>query len=339
MIAISELFVFRVVPNRPGSISEKDLVGGSINATKASRNIFESSFNGKIGRGIKLQPFHFQFSGKERSNEARDLILQYMNAIRPAEKRKFARKLAYRLSRLIDNRTGDLLMTIAYGKDGTRQRMAIWAYPQDDPIRLSTVKGVPKIEEIQNAFSKSSILRKAAYFEENEVIGRGGLLGGEIIDSAAGRENIETNYWLSQFLAGLITLLSARGTNQIMKAIKAAQESASSDKEKSSIVAVVHSLTSGAIKNTTINEIGKMLVGEAKTIYGAQFRTGIELDARFEVDQKEVFHTIKNSIIRLKNGIEVYFPLGKIDPDNYITTVGVKKVLKLEAEIESEFYK
>ena len=255
------------------------------------------------------------------------------------EKVNLLRKVALKLTKLIDNRTGELLLTVAMGKNNTNLKIALWAYPHDDPIQLATETGLPKVNEIRNAFSKSSLLRKAAYFEEDLPTNRNSLLKGSIIDSAAGRANIETNYWLNSFLEGIVDLLPLRGTNLIIKAIKAAQIKAKSTEEKASVAAVMYSLLSGSRKDTTINEVGGLLVGEAKVEYGKQFTGSSDRDARFAIDTKELKSRVKNIIIRLKSGIDVYFPTNEsVDPNDYLFEKDGKKVLKLTEEVDGELF-
>ncbi len=87
-----------------------------------------------------------------------------------------SREYAFRLAKVIDNRTGELLFTFATGTKGNISRIALLAYPHDEPIQYQSKRGIPDISEIKNAFSKSSHLRKAAYFEiDSEEIGRNDL--------------------------------------------------------------------------------------------------------------------------------------------------------------------
>lgn len=339
VISLQELFVFRITPNKKGTFDEKRIAGGALDVDDSTLAIFSSSFNGKLGRGSKLQPFHFRLDGTERKNTMRDDLLKTLADSSLSEKVVLLRSVAFRLTKMIDNRTGELLLTVAIGKNDTHFRIALWAYPHDDPIQLATETGLPKVQEIQNAFSKSSYLRKAAYFEEELSTNRNSLLKGNVVDSAAGRVNIDTNYWLHSFLEGIVDLLPVRGTNLVIKAIKAAQSKAKSSEEKSSVAAAMHSLLSGSKKDTTINEIGGLLVGEAKTEYGKQFTGSNDRDARFAIDSKELRSRVKNIIIRLKNGIDVYFPTNEtVDPNDYLFEQDGKRILRIDHEVEGELF-
>ena len=339
MISLQELYVFRITPNKKNLFGDGSILGGALDVDESTLNIFAPSFSGKLGRGTKLQPFHFRLDGNERKNIMRDDLLQVLSTNDVKEKVNLLRKVALKLTKLIDNRTGELLLTVAMGKNNTNLKIALWAYPHDDPIQLATETGLPKVNEIRNAFSKSSLLRKAAYFEEDLPTNRNSLLKGSIIDSAAGRANIETNYWLNSFLEGIVDLLPLRGTNLIIKAIKAAQIKAKSTEEKASVAAVMYSLLSGSRKDTTINEVGGLLVGEAKVEYGKQFTGSSDRDARFAIDTKELKSRVKNIIIRLKSGIDVYFPTNEsVDPNDYLFEKDGKKVLKLTEEVDGELF-
>lgn len=339
MISLQELFVFRITPNKKNIFDEESIVGGSLDVDDSTLNIFASSFSGTLGRNAKPQPFHFRLDGTARKHPMRDDLLLLLSSHDVTEKVSLLRRVAFRLTRLIDNRTGELLLTVAMGRNDTRFKIALWAYPHDDPIQLATETGLPKVQEIRNAFSKSSYLRKAAYFEEEFPTNRNSLLKGSVVDTAAGRVDIETNYWLNLFLAGVVDLLPVRGTNLVVKAIKAAQTRATSTEEKASVAAAMYSLLSGSRKDTTINEVGGLLVGEAKLEYGKQFAGSSDRDSRFTVDTKELKSRVKNTIIRLKSGVDVYFPTsGSVDPKDYLFTMDGKKVLKIDEEVDGELF-
>jgi hypothetical protein len=84
--------------------------------------------------------------------------------------------LARKLAAAIDNRVGELLLTVGVGRTDREHRCVFWAYPSDSPLQFKVGRGVPDIEEVQNAFSKSSGMRKAAFFDAPASIGRNDLV-------------------------------------------------------------------------------------------------------------------------------------------------------------------
>ena len=336
---LSEVFVYRIPPNRNGEIPPDGIIGGKLTITTKVVGIFQASFNGEVGRSLPAQPIHLKFQGKDRSHILRDPLVQYVQSEISTDRAILVRRLAHRLSTIIDNRTKDLLFTFAFGKNEISGRIAVWAYPHDTPIQLSSNEGIPEVTEIENAFSKSSRLRKAVFLDFPLSVTRTDLVSGFIIDAAAGKAKVESNYWLSTFINGTTELTPTIGTGQIVKALKVSQEKSKSPEEKSSIVAVVHSFLAQARKDTTIKEISECLVGEAKVAFLAKFQDREDMESRFAIDFDLIKSKVKKSIISLKNGMIIHVPLSdEMDGGQYIKEEDGKKYFSIRSEVDFENY-
>ncbi len=338
---ITYISVFAIPPSKKEDLQIEEIKGGRLTIDDEVNSIFIKSFNGELQKGLKLQPFHFIFESKERKNITRDALIKFIETNDDIQRDHLSKEFAFNLAKLIDNRTGIQLFVIAFGNNDNSIKIALWAFPHDDPIQLQTVKGSPKIKEISNAFSKSSHLRKACYLvANNKIIGRNDLIKGSLIDSSAGKDKIVADYWLTGFLKGQVEVLSTKGTNDIICYLKTAQKKAMTSDEKNSIKAVFYSLLSGSKNDTTMAEIGNMLVGEAQSAYMKSLPNSIEKDARFIIDKDAVKKKIMNILFILKNGIEVSFPTNlDIDANDYIITDNGKKILQIREEISEEIYK
>ena len=335
------LAVFPVYPAKKIDIKPDDIKGGSLQISKETKSIFLSSFNGQLKVGLKHQPFNFAFEGDDRNNLMRNEVIEFFKAKDIAEKNEISKRLAYRLAKLIDTRikAKALLFTIAHGQLRKQQRIAIWLYPHDDPIQIKFKQGVPNVSEIKNAFSKSSLLRKACFFEAPIKITRTDLLKGILLDSTASIDKIASDYWLTKFLQGEIGLSSERGTKQLIKGIRSAQARANTIDEKNSVKAAFYSLRSKRRKVTTINQIGNMLLGGAKQGFDKTIPRNIENDARFNKDFEQIARKIQSSNFVLKSGIEIHFPYKiDVDPDDYITEEDGKRMMNIKEEINEEFF-
>lgn len=332
--------VFALMPSKNAQIEPDDLPGGILEIDEEIRRIFTASFNGELPKSLKFQPFHFQFDGNSRENSTRQGLIRFLSTRNVSERTSIAREYAFNLAKLIDHRTGQLLFAFAYGDNQNRRRIVLSAYPHDEPIQYRTIKGIPSVYEIKNAFSQSSNLRKAVYFEVGcESIGRNDLLTGTLVDSSAGRGYPSANYWLSEFLKGKMDILPVRGTNQVLSGLKAAQKKAATVEEKNSVKAAFYAIMSGRKSDATINEIGSLLVGEARNAYMKAIPKSIENDARFDVDLDEVKKKIRNTIFVLKSGIEVHFPSeSTVDAEDYIKTVDGTRFLTISEEIDEEIF-
>ncbi len=334
--------VFALMPSKNLQISSDEIPGGSLEIDDEVRKIFSPTFNGKLPKKLKFQPFHFQFDGNRRDNPTRQGLIEFIDTQDINVRNSIAREYAFKLAKTIDNRTGQLLFAFTYGHKQNKRRIVLSTYPHDEPIQYRTIRGgIPAVSSIRNAFSQSSYLRKAVYFEiDSERVGRNDLVTGTLVDSSAGRGYATANYWLSDFLQGKMDVLPVRGTNQVISGLKAAQNKAITVEEKNSVKAVFYTIMSGRKSDATINEIGNMLVGEARNAYAKSIPSSIENDARFEIDLEEVKKKIKSTIYVLKNGIEVHFPSEKeIDAEDYIDTVYGKRILTISEEIDEEVFR
>ncbi|MDA3941264.1 MAG: hypothetical protein PF693_18460 [Spirochaetia bacterium] len=340
-INIKYISVFVVLPLKNQDKQKVVIKGGSLKIDNEVNSIILTSFNGKLSKGIKLQPFHFNMPGNNRHNELREDLKKVFEQNNKKIKDEISLKYAEKLSKLIDNRTGELMLIFAFGEEKSLKRIVFWAFPHDEPIQLQTDRDIPRIAEIKNAFSKNSHLRKGAFFEViTDQIGRNDLIKGILVDTSAGKSMTASNYWLEGFLNGKIDMLPTRGTNQIIKGIKAAQIKAKTSEEKSSVKAAFYSILSGSKKNTTLNEISYLLVGDAKKEYLNQMPKSIENDARFTIDIEEAKKKIKSTIFILKNGIEVHFPNNlSIDADDYIEENELNRIMTIKEIIDEEIYK
>lgn len=211
-VPLKFLAVYRISPDFRSNLPGGSVPGGVLKVDPKVLGILKSTFDGILPKGDKKQPFHFDFPpGKQRHNETRDLLRSFIEG-NDTHRRAVSAEIAKRLNSHIDNRVGDLLLTIGHGKTDTMTKTALWVYPHEIPIQFKTKQGIPSISEIEDAFSKKSNMRKAVFFETPPTIGRNDLLNGIIVDTTAGRLKGSSDYWLTKFLSGNIELLSGKGT-------------------------------------------------------------------------------------------------------------------------------
>jgi hypothetical protein len=172
---------FAKVDNAKGEIPP---AGGEIELTDDVKAIFEPSFLDREKGGPRKQPFHFNFDGDSRKNVVRERVLSLLSDPDPdADVESAALDFAVHLQKIIDDRIGDLLLTIGLGWDEHLKRCVLWVFPSDSPIQLRSVEGKPTIREIKQAFTRKSKYRKAVYFQGPAEVGRNDFLRGELIDS------------------------------------------------------------------------------------------------------------------------------------------------------------
>jgi|GEM_PF-3208417 len=313
--------------------------GGELTVTEDIRSIFEPAFLGLEKRPASRQPFHFNFGGKIRSNAMRDKILEILDQ-ENTDIENCCATLATDLQKLIDDRIGDILFTVAAGWNSKEKRCAMWVYPSESPIRFFSKQGKPMVEELKRAFSRRSKYRKAAFFQGPINVTRNDFLRGEIVDSTRqGKSRSVAHYWVERFLHGQIELKSARGVAYLIKGLKLAQKSATTAEEKASVIAAYNHLLSGSLQTTTLSQFANMLRGTAKDSYLSSVPTTIEKDAVFTVETSEVKRKIKHIVFILSNGIEVIFPSDEsLNPNQYLFDENGKKYLRLNLPVEEKYY-
>jgi hypothetical protein len=339
-VPLEFLAAYRVSPEFKGNIESSSIPGGVVGISSEILGILKNAFDGNLPKKDKRQPFHFEFSpGRERRNEMRSLIDGFVQGDDHV-KAKIAHSIAKRLNTFIDKRVGELLLTIGCGSADSSSKVVLWVYPQENPLQFRTREGIPKISEIKDAFSKSSQLRKAVFFETPTNVGRNDLLGGTIVDTTAGRLKGSSDYWLTKFLAGTIELLPSKGTALLVSALLKAQDRAKTAEEKSSVKSVYYALLTRQHPPTTLNEISERLVGGAKEVFQRMVPKTSESNARFAIDMEIVVAKIKKKIFLLTTGIEVHFPPGDdFDADGYIEKTATNRIMTIHEEIADEYFK
>ena len=321
----------------PDSTSATTLIGGEIEMSDDIRSIFEASFLGNEKGGPKKQPFHFNLSGAIRNNSSRDRILRLLDDP-DGDIQKPSFEFALELQKVIDDRTGDLLLAIGLGWSLKSKRCVLWAFPSDTPIQLQSSNGKTIIKEIEHAFTKKSKYRKAIYFEGPISPARNDFLRGELIDSTRqGISRSVAQYWVERFLHGQIALSGAQGVKYLIQGIRRAQKYCTTPEEHASVFAAYSRLMSGALNNTTLSQFSYSLKGDAKKAYLQAIPKTIEKDAVFDIVSKEVKKQIKKIIYILENGISVLFPTdGEIEPKDYIKETENGRLLSIQSIIKIE---
>lgn len=338
-IEISSIDVYRVRPRPSPDSSPIEPEGGRLSVTPRLKEIFAGPFTGVVGKLTKLQPFHFRFEGDTHSNNTRDLVRDALATVN-SRHNNACLTLARKLAAVIDNRVGELLLTIAIGRTDREQGCVFWAYPSDSPLQFKGGRGALDVEEVQNAFSKSSGMRKAAFFDTPVSIGRNDLVKGVILDRTANRLKGSSDYWLDKFLEGTIELLPARGTTILIRCLRASQSRADNSRERASVNAIINRLLSGEHPPTTLREVGMTLVGKAREAYNKSLPDTIEANATFQIDETIVGKEIKSIVFILTNGIQVLLPLDQsLDPNDFVAVRDGVRYLVLDQEIQDESFK
>jgi hypothetical protein len=336
---LGKLWVYHLQVGGRATSRAAGIEGGQLDLTDEIRSIFEPAFLGKEKRPPARQPFHFNLSGKIRSNSTREHVLSILEEGNP-EAERHCEVLAGELKNLMDDRIGDLLFTVAVGWEEQIQRCALWVYPSENPIRFFSRQGKPMVEELRRAFSRKSHYRKAVFFEGPRKVTRNDFLRGEIVDATRqGKSRSVAHYWVEKFLHGQIELKAARGVLYLVRALKEAQKAAQTVDEKASVIAAFNHLLAGTLETITLSKFSTTLKGAAKEAYLAGIPTTIEKYAVFELDATEVRKRVTQVVYVLENAVEVIFPTDEsVDPQDFLVERDGKTFLRLELPVERRYF-
>lgn len=163
-------------------------------------------------------------NGKPRQHTVRDLVLDFAFQ-GPAKAKAAAQALSTRLADSMDERSPSAtLFILAAGRSGARRRMTMWAFPQDEAFQFRSSNNRPRIRLLDDVFSRSSRLRKAALFEGRNR--NSDFLSGRILDlQTMGGFGKAADYWISTFLDCRLGLEGEAGTRLLAKHLREAYES------------------------------------------------------------------------------------------------------------------
>ena len=207
-------------------------------------------FNSTIvnSRFDKCLEVNFTFSD-DRENEIRSLISQYADnddqIINAA-----AVELAERLAFSMDRRSSPCLFVITGFIKGEMNQIILWAFPKDEALRLNVSTKGSTIELLNDIFSQTSRLRKAASFEGGRHANS--YLSGKIVDYQANQSERQiARFWIEEFLQCCLALSPAAGTKILADSLKVMSQKTKNFDEQQKITAAVMSVRNSPKKSWT----------------------------------------------------------------------------------------
>lgn len=225
--------------------------------------------------------------------------------------------LAQRLSAAMDGRSQPHLLVLVAGVDdaGAEGATTFWTFPRDDAIRFDA-SARPTVEILENVFSQTSRLRKAAKFSGKEH--DGDFLDGRVLDIQTGRTSIDVaNYWVDRFLECTLAVTSIQGTENVATAIRKVNESLVTPEDRERLNIAVLALRNSPRPSWTVDEIADTFL---PADLGAKLRDASEptmTNARFEINPGSYDRLLTTRVFSLESGVVVSSPLGEVGtPDD-----------------------
>jgi hypothetical protein len=220
--------------------------------------------------------------------------------------------LAMRLSMAMDQRARPhLLVVFTEPTEAGARRVTMWAFPQDAAFRFSA-RARPRIDLVENVFSRRSGLRKAAEYEGGHL--RTDFLTGRVVDFQAGiRVTAIAEYWMGSFLDSQLEMSPLVGTQLLAETFRRAFDNAVSPTDRDQLHVAALELEQSPRPTWTLSEVAQELLPTAlaETFLSASPDPRMN-DARYELDHAALDRALATRVFRLSTGVSVTAPLSEI---------------------------
>ena len=220
--------------------------------------------------------------------------------------------LAMRLSLAMDDRARPhLLVAFREVVDNETARVMMWAFPQDEAFRFSTAQR-PTIELLENVFSRSSPLRKAAEFEGGER--RTDFLSGRVVDFQAGRRaGAVADYWMRGFLDCDLEMSPHLGTHILAETFSRAFAAAGDPEDRERLRAAAMVVEQGSKSTWSLREVAdELLPPSLAETFLASTRRPRMVDARHEIERQDLAQALARRTFYLDTGVTVAAPAEEV---------------------------
>lgn len=249
--------------------------------------------------------------GRRRSCRVRDAALDLAFGDQPAQDAA-ASHLAARLGASMDRRSQPHLLVLVGSTDdgGVHGAVTAWTFPRDDALRFEA-SARPRVEILENVFSQTSRLRKAAKFsgERHDA----DFIAGKVLDFQTGRTSIDVaNYWVRDFLECELAVTSVQGTENLGTAIQKVNSTLTEPADRERLNIAVVALRNSPRPSWTIDEFADTFLPEE---LGAKVRTASDpnmLNARFQLNERSYDRLLATRVFSLESGVIVSAPISEV---------------------------
>jgi hypothetical protein len=242
--------------------------------------------------------FNQSADGKHQ-NACRDLLLAYVQ--KPSL--PGGRRIAERLAKVTDQRSGLGLLFLIAGKDGKKHKLVISRFPTDTAILAEEKQASLTVEFLERVFMKSANSYKAVAYQDSSLVS--GFWLGRAIDKQINSPVTEvSNYWIFDFLASGFQVTPAAGTRRLALAVREAARKADDISVKSEITAAV--TLAGSLKGRRTSIRGFMQqFGLSASVVNAiisELKTPAIADEQFQFDADEFKSQVGYRSVELNTG-------------------------------------
>jgi hypothetical protein len=242
--------------------------------------------------------FNPSVDGKQQ-NSCRDLLLAY--AGKPGL--PVGRRIAERLAKVTDLRSGLGLLFLIAGKEGNEHKLVISRFPTDTAVLAEEKRASLTVAFLERVFMKSAHSYKAVAYQDSSLTS--GFWLGRAIDKQINNPVTEvSNYWIVDFLDSGFTTTPAAGTRRLAMAVREAARKATDIEVKSEIVAAV--TLAGGLRGRRTSIRGFMqqfgLSPAAVDAIMSELKNPGVADQQFQFDANEFRSQVEYRSVELNNG-------------------------------------
>jgi len=233
-----------------------------------------------------------------QQNDCRDLICEYLSETTLAN----GRKIAERLERHTDGRSGIGLLFLISGTEDKDQKVVISRFPTDNAIYVDEDSKKLTVEFLERVFMKNKSSYKAVAYRD--VSHKAGFWNGRAIDKQLNNPAGEfSNYWILDFLSSQLTVTAAAGTRRLANALRNAAKNADLD-TKQEIVAAATLAAGLKGQRLSIEEFADRfsLSQKARAAISAELVSARVAQEQFQFDIGEFQNLIAFKSVELNNG-------------------------------------
>jgi hypothetical protein len=274
--------------------------------------------------------------GRRRTSRTRDEVMRLAFGD-AAEQDAACQYLAARLSAAMDGRSQPHLLVLVgnvddNGADGTA---TFWTFPRDDALRFN-VTARPTVEILENVFSQTSRLRKAARFAGQQH--EGSFIEGQVLDFQTGRNSIDVaNYWVERFLDCTLAVTSIQGTENLATAIRKVNESLDAPEDRERLNIAVLALRNSPRPSWTVDEIADTFLPHDLAAKLRDASADTMTNARFDINHDSYDRLLRTRVFSLESGVVVSSPIGQVGtPDEPAAVVVAGSQLTCQGTIVKE---
>lgn len=306
-MAVQHIFTYLVHPMK-GAAEFPQINGTAVKLAGKMfdllRNIYEKSEQ-ECDVDITFSPTK---DGKQQ-NDCRDLICTYLTETTLAT----GRKIAERLERHTDGRSGIGLLFLISGNEGKDQKIVISRFPTDNAIYVDEDPKKLTVQFLERVFMKNKFSYKAVAYRDTSH--KSGFWNGRAIDKQLNNPAGEvSNYWILDFLSSQLTVTAAAGTRRLANALRNAAKNADLDTKQEIVAAAT--LASG-LKDQHLNIEGFCerfgLSPKARSAITSELVSARVAQENFRFDLGEFQNLIAYKSVELNNGGTLSAPSSEFD--------------------------